>query len=325
MARALGALVPAPGSGATAERWQVLADLSAADLTAGRVAEAHLDALAILEEGEVPDGDLLPLGVDAGSTWGVFAAEAPGARLTAAACQAHGPAGGDAEHTGWELAGVKPWCSLAGRLSHALVTAHVEGGRRLFAVPLRHPGVRVTDDPWVSRGLADVPSGPVVFDRVPAVPVGGTDWYLQRPGFAWGGIGVAACWFGGLLALARSLHRAARRRPPDQIALLHLGAADIAVHRCRCVLDDAARRVDAGAADGTQGTALALRVRSVVADAAEELLQRAGHALGPGPLTGDEDHARRVADLTVYVRQHHAERDLAARGSQVADSPVAPW
>ena len=28
----------------------------------------------------------------------------------------------------------------------------------------------------------------------------------------------------------------------------------------------------------------------------------------------NEAHARRVADLTVYLRQHHAERDLAADG-----------
>ena len=33
------------------------------------------------------------------------------------------------------------------------------------------------------------------------------------------------------------------------------------------------------------------------------------------PLTSDETHARRVADLGVYVRQHHAERDLAAIGA----------
>jgi hypothetical protein len=39
-----------------------------------------------------------------------------------------------------------------------------------------------------------------------------------------------------------------------------------------------------------------------------------GHALGPAPLAFDEDHARRVADLELYLRQHHAERDLARLG-----------
>jgi hypothetical protein len=36
--------------------------------------------------------------------------------------------------------------------------------------------------------------------------------------------------------------------------------------------------------------------------------------LGPGPLCSDDVHARRVADLTIYLRQSHAERDLADLG-----------
>ena len=43
-----------------------------------------------------------------------------------------------------------------------------------------------------------------------------------------------------------------------------------------------------------------------------------GHALGPAPLAFDEEHARRVADLTLYIRQHHGDRDLAALGHAVS-------
>ncbi len=46
-------------------------------------------------------------------------------------------------------------------------------------------------------------------------------------------------------------------------------------------------------------------------------------AVGAGPLSHDEAHGRRVADLTVYLRQHHAERDLAELGALVADSSTA--
>jgi alkylation response protein AidB-like acyl-CoA dehydrogenase len=46
-------------------------------------------------------------------------------------------------------------------------------------------------------------------------------------------------------------------------------------------------------------------------------------APGAGPLSHDEAHGRRVADLTVYLRQHHAERDLAELGALVADSDTA--
>ena len=67
----------------------------------------------------------------------------------------------------------------------------------------------------------------------------------------------------------------------------------------------------------------AVRARSTVAAAAEEVLRRAGHALGPAPLALDEVHARRVADLTVYLRQHHAERDVARLGELVlAEGPT---
>jgi hypothetical protein len=51
-----------------------------------------------------------------------------------------------------------------------------------------------------------------------------------------------------------------------------------------------------------------------------EVMQRVGRALGAGPLCHDQAHTRRVADLTVYLRQHHAERNLAELGALVADS-----
>ncbi|WP_244255972.1 hypothetical protein [Rathayibacter sp. VKM Ac-2760] len=55
----------------------------------------------------------------------------------------------------------------------------------------------------------------------------------------------------------------------------------------------------------------------------EEILLRAGRALGPAPLALDAEHAKRVADLALYVRQHHAERDDAALGRAVLASGEA--
>lgn len=54
-----------------------------------------------------------------------------------------------------------------------------------------------------------------------------------------------------------------------------------------------------------------------MAQAAETVLTTVDHALGPGPLVADEEHAARVADLHLYLRQWHAERDLAALGSSL--------
>ena len=248
-------------------------------------------------------------------SWGVFAAEGPGTAVTAR------PVAG-----GWELSGRKPWCSLAGRLDHAVVTAFTgDGRRRAFAVDLRQAAVTPQPGMWVSRGLAEVDSGPVDFDRARARPVGEDNWYLERPGFAWGGMGVAACWYGGTAGVARRMFSAAAEREPDQIALLLLGKADARLQAARTVLDSAAARIDSGTAQGRDGAVLAHRVRSTAADAAEEVLNLADHGLGPGPLALEEDHARRTADLRIYLRQHHAERDYAALGRSLVQSGVFPW
>ena len=298
----LGTELPHPGTGRTGLLWGVLAQLAAHDLTLARVVEPHLDALAILAQAGL-EPPLRALDADADSLWGVFAAESPEHRLEARRV--------DGE---WRLSGVKPWCSLAAQLTHALVTAWVsERERGLFAVGLRSPGVEVLPTRWVARGLPLVRSDPVRLSDVTALPVGEPGWYATRPGFAWGGIGVAACWYGGAVGLARRL-AAPSRRARDQVAHLHLGAADSALHAAHCVLMDAARQVDAGAAVGDTGRLLAYRARQTVADVAETVIRHVDHALGPAPLAFEDEHARRVDDLRLYLRQHHAERDLAAHG-----------
>ena len=308
--------LPLPGSGRTIELFDALATVAAADLTAARVLEAHADALSILQQAPAVPG----LPAEAGRSWGVFAAEGPAQRLDATR-----------DGDGWVLHGRKPWCSLAGSLSHALVTAHTTPAgaepahRRLFAVDLGHPGVAVQDGAWVATGLTQVPSGPVDFTAVPAVPVGADGWYLSRPGFSWGGIQVAACWWGGAVGVARQLRNAASSREPDQIMRAHLGAIDLALAGAGAALADAAAAIDAGEAVGAAGSLLAARVRGLVARSVDEVPARVGHALGPAPLALDARHARRVADLTLYVRQHHAERDDAALGARLLGEEIPSW
>jgi len=307
-------LLPLPGTGATEDLWYALADAATLDVAAARMLEPHLDALAIFDQartsGADSDAARLAVGSDAASTWGVFAAEARGMRLMA-------QRGADGT---WILSGTKPWCSLAGHLTHALVTAWVGADeRRLFAVDLRVAGVRAHPGPWVSRGLSQIVSAPVDFDAVEAAAVGEPGWYQHRPGFAWGGMGVAAVWWGAARPLADALRVAAGRDRADQFARIAAGAADAALWGAEASLQRAAALVDAGVTGGDAKT-LAERLRANVADAVERVLSLADRALGPGPLTADEEHSRRVADLRVYLRQHHADRDLARLGGLVAAS-----
>lgn len=292
----------------TAPYLRALLSLGAGDLTVARVVEPHLDALAILAQAPDEDDVAVPDGSE--GVWGVYAAHGPGHHLAATP-----------EGDGWVLTGRKPWCSLAAEVDRAVITAHTGPDRtRAFAVDLGQDGVRHPEQDWVARGLTRVPSTTLELDGVTAVPVGGDAWYLRRPGFAWGGIGVAAVWLGAAHALLASLIAASERREPDQVALMHVGHLDTVLHAAGCVLDDAARAIDAGVATGRDGAVLADRARGVCAAAAEEALRVAGHASGPAPLTGVEEHARRVADLTVYVRQHHAERDEARLGALLLDA-----
>jgi len=273
-----------------AATWEMLASVAARDVAAARVLEPHLDALAILDEAR---DDGFRENLDATGTWGVFAAEAPGTR----------PAARQDAGT-WTLHGTKPWCSLAADLDRALVTAWIDEERRqLFAIDLRDPSVTARTGPWHARGLDRVVSAPIDVDGAVATPVGDAGWYLPRPGFARGGAGVAACWWGGALPLRAALCEAARSDRADQLARVHLGRADVALWAARAALVEAATAFDAGvSASEDLHTA---RSRAVVADAVETVLAEAAHALGPSPL---------VADLQVYIRQHHADRDLARTG-----------
>jgi len=78
----------------------------------------------------------------------------------------------------------------------------------LFA--LDDVGVRAETGYWHARGLAEIPSGPVRFDAVPAHLVGDAGWDVDRSGYCWGGIGVTACWYGGAVGLGRSLFAGAQ-------------------------------------------------------------------------------------------------------------------
>jgi alkylation response protein AidB-like acyl-CoA dehydrogenase len=299
-----GALdLPLPGGGGTQQRWAALAALTADDVVVGRLAEAHADALAILAElGERPE-QLVP-----GGSWGVWAAEPPGAVVTA-----------ERTDGGWTLSGTKAWCSGAGLLTAALVTAHADDGRRMFAVDLRQAGVRPGSGSWQGAGMSRSRTEAISFDAVPATAVGGPRAYLDRPGFWHGAIGVAACWHGAAVGVARRLLAAGRERELGPHAAAHLGAVDAALAGSAAALAAAARAVDADPLDGA-GTARlrAMRVRSVVEAAATDVVDRVGRALGPGPLAQDGEHAQRVADLLVYLRQSHAEGDLETLGRDVA-------
>jgi len=296
-------VLPLPGGGRTLARWRVLAEVAAQDLALAKLFEGHTDALAI--QAELCGASAAP----AGACWATWCAEPPDARVVAEDEQGEGG-------EGIRLSGTKAWCSGAAVVSHAVVSCWNRTGEPCLAVvAMDQPGVRVTDEGWHAVGMAATASVDVRFDRARARRLGRPGDYTQRPGFWQGGAGIAACWFGGAWGIGRKVHGLVGSAP-DAHRLAHLGAIDVALTPAAALLREAAAWIDRHPRDDARR--VALRARLVVEQAATEVMGHAGRALGAGPLCRDPGFAQAMADLPVFLRQSHAERDLAALGALAA-------
>jgi alkylation response protein AidB-like acyl-CoA dehydrogenase len=299
--------VPLPGHGATLARWRALAAVAACDLGLVKLFEGHTDALAILAELQGPTPP-------AGSRWGVWAAEPPDARVQAV------KVGIRSDGEGLRLSGTKAWCSGAGVVTHALVTAWLNDEPILAAVAMDQPFISIDASKWQAVGMQATASADVSFDEASATLVGGVHSYVRRPGFWHGGAGIAACWYGAAAQIGRMLREASTQRA-DAHRLAHLGAVDVALAGAAAVLRETAAHIDANPLAESQREAM--RARLVIEEAATAVMNHATRTLGAGPLCRNARFARALADLPVFLRQSHAERDLAALGELVAATAPA--
>lgn len=308
--------IPLPGQGRTLERWRALAAIAAEDLGVVKLFEGHTDALAICAE-------LGSVEAPANSAWGTWCAEPPDARLALNAVARVRPSSPSSQPETFEVHGTKAWCSGADIVSHAVVSCwDMDNRPRLAIVRLDHPGIRLDTSHWQAVGMAASTSYHLHFDHVPAQPLGGPDDYVNRPGFWQGGAGIAACWYGGATGLANAVRAAASQRA-DPHRLTHLGAIAVALAGAASVLRETAAWIDANPSSDAQFRAM--RARLVVEDAAEKVIHHASRALGAGPLCQDPHLARLIADLPIYLRQSHAQRDLASVGTQCAAAEGVTW
>jgi alkylation response protein AidB-like acyl-CoA dehydrogenase len=297
--------LPAPGDGFTAVRHAALLEFGRTDLSLARLVEAHADALAILAEAGRP--------VTSQLLYGVWASDGPGGRLEIS----RNPHDGGA----LRLNGTKRYCSGAGIVSAALVTAHDEADQIvLLDVPLQLPGITLSASEWASPAFAETRTASLTFDHV-KIPVGSivskgeptapsANWYLTRPGFWHGALGPAACWAGGAIGLIDAVCTLNKRDPHFRA---NLGALEAAEWGLRAILNTAAAEIDADPLD-TAGEARrrALMARHLIERLCTEVMDRFGRATGPQLLAFNPDIAQRYAELTLYIRQSHAEKDLAA-------------
>lgn len=302
--------LPLPGSGLTLERWRSLAQVAALDLVCAKLFESHTDALAILAE--LRQQHLIE---DEG-LWAVWCAEPPSHRVSLSPCSSYSDS--------MCISGTKAWCSGANEVTHALLSCWDENNRQyLVAVDMGQSGITVTAEGWQAVGMGATESVDVIFDQAAVQLVGSADQYTQRPGFLHGAAGIAACWYGAAESIAQYLIQHVQRRPEDVHAQAHLGAIDIALAQAASLL-----KVAAQAIDNNPQSPCALevwRARLAVEAAVETVLRRVPRALGAGPLCKQAHLANQMADLPVFLRQSHAERDLAAHGVQIAQEELTQW
>ena len=303
--------LPLPGSGQTLQRWQALAAVARHDLSLAKLYEGHTDALAIMSE-------LGDARADSQCTWGTWAAEAPQGRTLI-------ESGGDRSV---RLQGSKCWCSGAADIDRGLLTAwHADGrGPQLVSVAMKQSAVSFDSRAWQAVGMAGSASIDVSFSGAAAELVGDAGDYLARPGFWQGGAGIAACWYGGALALATALSDVVKASPlsgRNVFRMAALGRINVSLQTTAAVLREAAHWIDAHPL--SDASVVALRSRLAAEASAQLVLSEAGRALGAGAFCRDARFARMAADLPVFVRQSHAERDLAALGERVALCDDKAW
>ena len=311
LAADLGGELPVPARGDTLRLWESLATLGAADLTVARVVEPHLDALAILDEA---GRRAQPVG----AVWGVFAAEG-GERLRAAstddgAVDAHG-----------HQAVVLPRRPSHPRAGHGL-------GRRVPAWALRGGPRSSRRESPAGNALGGARPRPGAQHRPRVRRRAGPPARCRRGGTSSGRAspGVASAWpRSGTAQPWPWLDGCARPRPTASLTRSRWPTSVPSTSRSPGHEPSSSTRHRSWTAPGSRprtppGSPCG-SVRSV-ADTVDEVLLRSGHALGPGPLATEGEHAGRVSDLALYVRQHHAERDAAALGRSVlSDKGDGAW
>ncbi|WP_298447476.1 hypothetical protein [uncultured Marinobacter sp.] len=298
--------VPFMGEGHSLARLSFLTTIARHDLGLARLIEGHLDATQILREAQCPAGkDML---------YAIWASGGPAdtSQITQS----------DVTGRSTELNGSKPFCSGSDIVDRALV--YIYPSEQIIEINLRtiDAGKRLVFDGglWKSNAFSETHTWTVTFNDLPITQadyVGEPTWYFERPGFCLGALAPAACWAGGAIALVDSVRE---RTLKDGHAKAHLGAMAASAHSMQLMLKWGAEQIDADPTNQSGSMfPVALLVRHHIERGCTEILDRFGRTLGPRPFAFEADNARRIAELNLYIRQCHAERDLEELGAYLEE------
>jgi hypothetical protein len=279
-----------------------LAEVGTVDLCLARLVEGHADALRIFDQAGARPG--------AGS-YGVWASRSAGTGLRATPTA-----------SGWTLEGELRFASGIGLIDRCLVSAVVGDHHLLFDVDLdaHADDLDVDESSWNTVVMDATRSFTVrvCLQVAGRCQVGGTDFYLSRPGFAIGGLGVAAVWAGGAMQVVDAVVEGLRAFTPTVHQQRRLGLMAQAVWTAETAVSSTAAALDAFPPDRI-GAEID-RARTAVVLGCDTVLQHAAVVVGAGGLSTHPRLVRACGDLAIYIRQHHVDAVTSRLGADILTS-----
>ena len=271
------------------------------NLAIGRIFEGHVNAFKLISLfGTDQQIERVAKDVEAGHLFAIWNAEADnGVRLR--------------DQSSTVLTGAKVFCSAAGHVTRAVVTASAASAMRMLFVSLA-PGERVIPGSIALHGMRATQTAGIDFNGIEISAdafIGGPDDYLSEPAFSAGAWRTCAVTLGGLDALIDETRGqlVARKRHSDPHQLSRMGQVLIARESARMWIERAARieESDLPSADITGYINLA---RIALESATFDIIRMVQRTLGLAAFQQSNPVERLMRDLATYLRQPAADEAL---------------
>src|SRR6202789_45376 len=268
--------------------------LGYADLSLGRIFEAHVNALELTPHYGTPrQMEAAALAAQAGDLFALWVTDPAkqGVQLS----------------RDFTLTGEKWFCSAAGAAKQALITAQTEAGSQMVLVPIT-PRIVVTDRGVKLAGMRSAATGSVDFTGVAVdqeALIGEPGDYLREPVFSTGAWRSSAVALGGLAALIDTAKNEllARGRADQPFQRMRFGQSVIAHETGRLWLLEAVKRIESAVGAGEDAVAYVNLARTAVETACLDALRHIQRSLGLSAFMQGSRAERIARDLATYLRQ----------------------
>jgi alkylation response protein AidB-like acyl-CoA dehydrogenase len=225
---------------------------------------------------------------------------------------------------GGRLHGTKTFCSAAGHVARALITARRGTDETVMALIEMEPGTRTLPDRIRLQGMRAAVTGAMDLDGLPADIVGAPGDYLRQPAFSAGAWRTSAVTLGGLDALVETVRGelVERNRADSPHQLVRLGELRMAQETAALWVAKAARLAEADDGDPGEVAAYVNLARVAVERAVLRALETVQRALGLNGFIEGRPAERLMRDLATYLRQPAPDETLTEAAGWFTTHPL---